>query len=1010
MLRALRQPRPTSGPAGPPKPVPGRRALPALFLITLLLGCGVSGQAAGVVDPALRFRTLTTEHFVIHFHPGEEHLAVRLTRIAEDVRCTVAHTLDLRAPDRIHVILTNQTDIANGWAALIPRDTIFMPAAPPAGSEFLGYEQDWLRLLFTHELAHIVHLDQSERWTRLLRLLLGRTPIAFPNLSLPGWQVEGLASWMESRLTGQGRLHAGNFRAIEHEAARAGGIEPLDRVSGGLIDWPGGLATYAFGLGFHEYLAKRFGDPSIARLVGETSRRLPLLGLRAYSTVFGESVSALWRDYQEAGRDEALRTHADVTADAQQITRQGFYVTGPRFASGACPGCPDEVVYASRDPHAFPALRAVTLPSSGHPPASRRLASRYLGRTTAVTAHFLVFDQQELRRNVASYADLYVMDRRTGQVAALTRDARLQDPDISPDGRSIVAVRSGAGARDLVRLQLAVPIDAAPSVEAVRVSEPTVIASGIDMRFDAPRWSPDGASIAVVRHRLGANSEIVSVDAATGRVRVLASSPDGRFVTPAWRPDGQAVVAAAAFGDDVFDLYELDVADASGNPRRLTDVDGGALWPDISADGRQLVYVGYTARGFDLFVMSYPAHPVPVDVESGKGPLTDDPAGQASLLPSVTDGRSVIDESTPYQPLRTLAPTSWFPVIESDGFQVRAGAATSGADVLGRHAYFGSATWLLSRSRGSSDVGRTSPDWEIAYAYDRWRPTVFVSASSDTLFAAGPPDAAGHPANETIRTNQFEAGVVLPIRHVRVSHRVAASVIRTSDRAVGAPDDRLGARTALRVGAATNSSHLFGYSISPERGIAAGVTAEFVRPPSGSSNRATTVTGDLRAYVPGMGEHQVIALRLAGGVSSGSPGQQRTFLLGGPGSHADVLDFGRGAFSLLRGFPAHSFAGTRVATANAEYRWPIARPQRGPGAWPIFLRTLHGAVFADAGHAWTGRFDSRDAKTSVGAELAVDAVAAYSVPFTTAIGGAWGYDGARHRRGTTMYVRIGGSF
>ena len=47
---------------------------------------------------------------------------------------------------------------------------------------------------------------------------------------------------------------------------------------------------------------------------------------------------------------------------------------------------------------------------------------------------------------------------------------------------------------------------------------------------------------------------------------------------------------------------------------------------------------------------------------------------------------------------------------------------------------------------------------------------------------------------------------------------------------------------------------------------------------------------------------------------------------------------------------------------NADYRWPIARPQRGAGTWPLFLHTIHGAVFADAGHAWTEDFSIRDAK------------------------------------------------
>jgi hypothetical protein len=57
---------------------------------------------------------------------------------------------------------------------------------------------DWLRLAFTHEFTHILHLDRSEGWARAVRSIFGRTPLAFPNVFLPIWQIEGLAVYEES--------------------------------------------------------------------------------------------------------------------------------------------------------------------------------------------------------------------------------------------------------------------------------------------------------------------------------------------------------------------------------------------------------------------------------------------------------------------------------------------------------------------------------------------------------------------------------------------------------------------------------------------------------------------------------------------------------------------------------------------------------------------------------------------------------------------------------------------
>jgi outer membrane protein assembly factor BamA len=207
------------------------------------------------------------------------------------------------------------------------------------------------------------------------------------------------------------------------------------------------------------------------------------------------------------------------------------------------------------------------------------------------------------------------------------------------------------------------------------------------------------------------------------------------------------------------------------------------------------------------------------------------------------------------------------------------------------------------------------------------------------------------------------------------------------------------------------SAHRDGYSVSLERGVAAGVTAELVRRALGSSADATTVSADLRAYVPGAVRHQVLAIRLAGGVTTGDRDLGRTFLLGGPGPNDGLLDFGSDAISLLRGFESDTFAGTRVGLVNVEYRVPLLRPQQGLGTWPFFLHTIHAAVFADAGHAWTRVFAGRDIKTSFGAELSEDVVLGYRMPLTVTVGLARGHDGSHAVADrTTFYVRVGRVF
>jgi len=481
---------------------------------------------------------------------------------------------------------------------------------------------------------------------------------------------------------------------------------------------------------------------------------------------------------------------------------------------------------------------------------------------------------------------------------------------------------------------------------------------------------------------------------------VIAAAADTRIVMPTWRPDGRAIVAALAKGDQVFNLYEFPL-DESRAARQLTHTSSGATWPDVSSDGRTIVFVGYTTSGYDLFSMPYPVAPAPARTLVA-------PAAESSATPV---SMQVSSPSTSYSPLGTLRPTSWSPEIAADSDQVRLGAAVFGSDVLGYHWYAASATWLVASPSDAPTPAGAAPDWFVSYAYNRWRPTLFATASLETSFFVGPATDRGTPSAATRREREVQAGLVLPFVKARTRHTASLSIFRSVDEfmLVNRSFDR--ERTALRTAWRSSTARTYGYSISPEDGVTVGATAEFVRRALGASEDATIITGDARAYLRGVRPHHVIAVRAAGGVSSGDPTVGRTFLLGGAGPDLSVTNFSNDAISLLRGFAADSFAGSHVAVINADYRWPLARPQRGHGTWPFFLHTLHAAAFVDAGNTWMRSFDAESIKTSIGAEFSGNLIVGFYFPLTATAGVAWGHDGSGVvRDGAIGYFRVGISF
>ena len=135
-----------------------RRAL-ALSLVLF----AASIHAASLYPPSLHWRTITTEHFYIHYHQGEEALASRATVFAENAYKRLVPMMGWEPAARTNLILADHVDLSNGSATPFPSNRVEIYVTAPGGdpaSPINNYD-DWLNLVITHELTHILHLDQA---------------------------------------------------------------------------------------------------------------------------------------------------------------------------------------------------------------------------------------------------------------------------------------------------------------------------------------------------------------------------------------------------------------------------------------------------------------------------------------------------------------------------------------------------------------------------------------------------------------------------------------------------------------------------------------------------------------------------------------------------------------------------------------------------------------------------------------------------------------------------------
>ena len=157
------------------------------FLILTLFAIGSAQNTAmfsGRAHPELRWQTISTKHFNVHYHQGIEEIANEGAILAEHYRPTLLVQMDVDTIPKIDIIFTTEDEIMNGFAMWTYQTFIWVDQNDAA----IWLEKGkWLEQVLAHELQHIVLLHKTKSWLPepMGQLLSG----------MPGWLVEGTAEY-----------------------------------------------------------------------------------------------------------------------------------------------------------------------------------------------------------------------------------------------------------------------------------------------------------------------------------------------------------------------------------------------------------------------------------------------------------------------------------------------------------------------------------------------------------------------------------------------------------------------------------------------------------------------------------------------------------------------------------------------------------------------------------------------------------------------------------------------
>jgi hypothetical protein len=958
--------------------------------------CAASAARAQPYDPAFRWRTIDTPHFRLHYHDGEDALAQLVAREAERAHAVLAPRLGYEPRRRTEIVLSDDVDDANGSASPLPYDTIRLYAVPPASGSVLQDYRDWVRQLVQHEYTHILHLDHVGGLPAAFNRVFGKLWI--PNGLVPTFFIEGLAVVNESEGDpAAGRNGSALFDMYARTLALDGPFPRLDEASNPYLEWPVGNVPYLLGGRFMGYLQARYGAPAVAGWIADQGDYVwPYAPSWAGERWFGgQDFPALWDEYAAAERAYAEGRRARVrerpVTRPVPITRRGGFVENPRFS-------PDGsfLVYFNRSLDEAPGLFRVA-PDG-----------RDLGRVTVVDANGTLALRSPREALVAVgevwneyriYDDLWLVDLETGRRRRVTRGERATDPDVSADGRTAVYVRrTGGGGMALVR-------------RALSGGAPEVLFAHGGAQVFLPRVSRDGA-VAFELHEGGRRDVAVWRDGRVERV----TDDDALDTGPAWTPDGRFLLFASDRGG-VYNLYAWEAA--TGRLRQVTNVETGALQPDVSPDGKTIAFVSYGREGYALAT-------IPFDEATWLEPLA---APAAPPPPAPAEGLETPLASRPYAAWRTLQPTLWLPFVAANQDGTEFGAFTGGADVLLRHVWLAQAWW---------DTRGPEPGYSFAYQGGWSWPRLDLASSVALADSPGPPDR--------LQRVWTYADAGLTFTWTRLARALAVRVGWSGTRYDSVeplppdppPPESIrfedGFLSDLSLTAAYSDARRFVHSISPEEGRVVTLRLRLAAPELGSDFSLARARASVVQYarIP-FTRHAVFALGLSGGVADGTVGGNAPFELGGVGSF-DLMSLVPGSFpassSQLRGYPSGALAGTGIVLANAELRFPLFAPGRGRSTWPVFLSRVHGAAFLDVGDAFdlpgelpfAGHpIDAEQLRFGAGAELRTEIVLGYHfrtdlrIGIATPLGALLGTGRQADRdagidAATQVYVTLGPSF
>lgn len=1022
-----------------------------LMLLLFLMAAPLLAQPVAYPHPELEWKSTELDHCAIHVHNGLEELGLVAAQIMEEIWDPITELYDYVPDTKIHLIFYDTDDYSNGGAYFYNNKIIIW--ATSLDFDLRG-QHNWLRNVLTHEFTHIIQLGASRKFSRQVPFaylqVMGYEPEkrddvvqGFPNrvisypvpgTTVPAWFAEGTAQHM---VDGNRYDFWDSQRdMVLRDRVMHGDLFDFDEMASFDKSTVGGESVYNQGFSFVNWLTDKHGEDVMRRISEELARPLRVSMSNAMEAAIGVDGHTLWEQWKRDLEKRYGRQLAAVDADRvegriislQDMVSQVGHggddaleeLSAPRGMHGQCcgfqsvgiSGPPDElgptnniysrvtadgkfVYYASNGDADWLGMTDLWRYDRQAGSNEKVLPNIRGAFSLSPDGASVIFSRTSPADKAGyHYKDLYQYFIEQKLTRRLTKMARLSQPDVSPDGRSIVCVRNGGGSRWLELVELD-SLDG-PAWEALskqerkqapKLGSRTLRKDDYGTQYFQPRWHPDGTSVVAAR-AWGHGRDIVEVDAGTGELRELvATANDERY--PQWNEDGSWLYYTQD-RDGIFNVFRSEAA--TGRIERLTQVAGGAFMPFVRAD--TLYYSGYRNRGFRL--MELPVTRSLGDTGPGARPDYLDaipPLSTTDLDPRPRD----------WQPLKSEFEKPFvIPRLVLDDGEFKPGFYLLNMDVFERVQF--SASVAASRMNNMDLFAAISAQWRRSILFTELYGMIrdHDSRFEDTFRIVG--EDGGDPVYDTYAVAYKFS---LSEGHFGIRHRFNDAM--TGEAAVSLAKYK--ARYRQRpVTVNYDYYKAAGLSMKLDFAVRGGNRVDDFINPRGRRWTSLVVKQHWDQLIDGFEvssaglleekfiRSNFLEAELSGGRSWTLPlFPELALTLDGRVaalSDEDLDDFYylyAGGLLGLKGYSYYALGGPRMALGHLRLGFPIIK-RTGVQVGPWHFKRLYASLFTGAGDAWGGEAGGFDLKREAGADLKLFLTSWSFLPTAVTLGGAYGLD------------------